>query len=335
MCIRRICDSCVQGILAIGLLVALLALIAPMVAMANDFPSKSFTLIVPFAAGGSADVQARLIAKGLSKRLGKPVVVDNRPGAGGTIGAALAARAPADGYTLLSSNFSMLVSEPLLQSNATIDLRRELTPVILTTEQSLVLVVPQNSSVKDLKDLISQARAQPEKFTYASWGEGSSAHLMGEMLQSATRTTLIHVPYKGSTPAITDMIGGHVSMMFGSPFGTMAHIRAGRLRALAVTGSKRMSALLNVPTLTEQGIAGLELRVWTCLMVPVKTPKDIISRLHSEISAVLDSPEFVRAAEDDGVEVVGGSPQELATRIESDVALIEKLVKTMNLKRNQ
>jgi tripartite-type tricarboxylate transporter receptor subunit TctC len=312
-------------------LCVLLGIGATALSEAAEYPTKTVSIIVPFTAGGSADAQARPLAKGLSERLGKPVIVDNRPGAGGSIGRALAARAAPDGHTLLYSNFSMLVSEPILRAETEADLRREFAPITLLVEQPLILVASPSLGVGNLAELIKLAARSPGKLTYATWGQGSSGHLFAEMFKAATGLQIEHVPYKGQAPALTDILGGHVSMMFVAPLAVMPHLRAGRLQAFAVSGQKRMSTLPQVPTLRESGVAGLELRVWSCLLAPARTPPDVLARIHKATAGVLATPEFARVAENDGAVVLASSPEELMRRIEADSESVRKLLKNVKL----
>jgi len=301
-------------------------------AFAIEYPTKPITIIVPFPPGGSNDVQARLIAKGLSERLGKPVVVDNRPGAGGRIGAGIAARAAPDGHTLFFASTATLVIEPALHANIDFDPQRDFAPITIVTDMPLILVVSPSMGVRSAADLIALARRKPGELAYASAGPGTTLHLVGEMFKASNKLDIVHVPYKGEALASMDLIGGQVSMMFISPLAALPNIRAGRLHAMAVTGSKRIPALPNVPTLSELGITGVEQQLWFALLVPAKTSPDLIARLHKEIVAVLKSPEFSKAMEDQGAFVVASSPKALTERIQSDSVSIARTVKSVQLK---
>jgi tripartite-type tricarboxylate transporter receptor subunit TctC len=301
-------------------------------AVAQSFPSRSVTIIVPFSPGGSADTQARLIAKGLAEKLGKPVVVENRPGAGGRIGADIAARAKADGHTLLLGQLSTLVIEPVLRTNVGYDPKRDFAPVILIAEAPLVLIVASSLPVANLNDLLTYARKPGTKLTYASSGPGTAAHLLGETLRATEKLDVVHVPYKGGAPALTDLIGGQVSMMFATSVMAGPQIRSGKIRALGVTGSERLEMLPQVPTFAEMGYKRLDLQAWYALLAPAKTPAPVVMRLNKEGTAVVKSAEFVRAATDDGAVVVAGSPEQLAKRIESDTEAIHRLVKEAKFK---
>jgi tripartite-type tricarboxylate transporter receptor subunit TctC len=308
--------------------------IAPHTALSVDYPTKVVTIIVPFPPGGAGDIQARLIAKGLAERLGKPVIVDNRAGAGGALGTAIAARAQPDGHTLLFGALGTLVIEPMLRSAIGYDPQRDFAPLTLIAEAPFVLVVPPSSPAKSVSELLSYARAHPG-LTYASPGPATAANLLGESFKALAQTEVVHVPYKGEAPAITDMLGGRISLMFVSTFSGMPHIRGGKLRPLAVTASRRLVGLPDVPTFAEVGFSGLDLQVWTGLLVPAKTPREIVARLHAEIVAVLQSTEFTRASGTLGGVPIPSSPQEFVERIRSDSASIGKLVKALNFRVEQ
>jgi tripartite-type tricarboxylate transporter receptor subunit TctC len=315
---------------ALGLVVTL-AMSLQGYAFADDYPSRAVTIIVPFPPGGSTDVQARLVAKGLSERLGKPVLVDNRPGAGGSIGAKAAASAAPDGHTMLFASTSSLVSEPVLRASGNIDVLRDFEAITQITDMPFLFVVASNSPHRTLADVIEKSRQRPGEATYASWGNGSVGHILGEMFKLSTKTQALHVPYKGEAQGVTDVMGGQVAMMFITPV-NMPHIRGGKLRALAVTGDKRLGVLPDVPTFIESGFRGIDLPMWFGLVIPGKTPRDIITRLHGEIASTLKSSEFTRAAEGLGVTVVGSSPAEFTQRIKSDAALVADVAKAANIK---
>ncbi len=311
--------------------VAMLILGLAETALAAEYPVKAITIIVPMSAGGGSDVQARQIAKGLAVRLGKPVVIDNRPGAGGRIGSGLAARAEPDGHTLLLGTISTLVIEPVLRTNVSYDPQRDFAPITIATEAPFLLAVSSSSPAGNIADLLAKARAG-RVVSYGSWGPGSSRHLIGEMFKASAKVEILHVPYNGEATAMIDLMGGHVSMMFATPPGAMSHIRAGKVRALAVAGSNRLAALPNVPTLAESGVPGMDLKGWNGIVAPAKTPPDVVGRLHKEITNVLRSREFTNWAEGQGAVVVASSPQDFARRIQLESASIAKLLKTINIR---
>ncbi len=301
-------------------------------AAALEYPARTVTIIVAAAPGGAADVQARLLAKGLAPKLGKPVVVDNRAGAGGRIGARLAAQAAADGHTLFLASTSTFVIEPLLRADAGFDPQRDFAPIALVAEMPLILVATPGLSVDSVAGLVAAAKRRPGQLTYASWGPGTMAHLDGELFKAATQIDLVHVPYKGAGPALIDVIAGQVSAMVVSPLAAMPNIRAGKLSALAVTGRKRLPQLPKVSTLTEAGVPGFDLDLWFAIVAPVKTPGEITARLHREIVSVLNSGEFAGAVEAHGGFVVAGDPNEVSRRMRADSISIARLVKAIDLR---
>jgi tripartite-type tricarboxylate transporter receptor subunit TctC len=323
-------NTCMDRTLLLRLLAVLGATwCLPQAAFALDFPTRTVTIIVPFSAGGGTDVQARQIGKALSARLGKPVVIDNRPGAGGQIAATLAAQAAPDGHTLFLGSTGTLVVGFVLRQ---LDPLRDFAPVMTVTEMPLVLVPSPALPAKDLTALIRLARQKPGELTYASAGAGSFPHLIGEMFKLSAQVDIVHVPYKGSAPALIDVVGGQVSMAFVTPASAISQIRSGKLRAVAVTGTRRLPALPEVPTLSEAGVRGVDTPLWYGFVVPKKTQPEVIAVLYREITAATTSAEFARAAENEGAFVVGRSPLEFTERIRTDMAIVQKLVKATNLK---
>jgi tripartite-type tricarboxylate transporter receptor subunit TctC len=299
---------------------------------AEEYPTRPVTLIVPFAAGGGSDVQARLIAKELGGRLGKPVIIDNRPGAGGSIGTALAAKAKPDGHTLLFGSITTFVVEPVIRKDVGYSVLRDFEAITIATTSAAVLVVNAAFPARSVNDLLDMARKRPGELTYASVGPGSTSHLFTEAFKSAAKVDIVHVPYKGEGPAMADLVGGQVSMMFSSMPAALQHIRAGKLRALAVRGSKRNAALPEVPALREAGVAGVEMEAWWGFVAPAKTPADVISRLNRELVAALRSPQLVQALDRQGVSVAATSPAEFVEQVRSQTEVISNLVKSIDFK---
>ena len=314
------------------LMLAAIPGIAATHAGAADYPSRTVSIIVPFSAGGSTDAQARLIAKGLSERMGKPVVVENRPGAGGRIATSLASRAAPDGHTLFLGTLGTLVIEPLLHPDIGYEPQRDFAPITLVAEAPLVLLVPSSLSVRSVADLLAYARKPSINLTYATPGPGTANHLVSEMFKATARIQAIHVPYKGSAPALTDLVGGQVSMMFTTVQTAGSQIRSEKVRALGVTGSERVAALPQIPTFAETGLQRLDLQVWYAMVAPARTPTQIIERLHKDITAVAKSPEFVRSATTEGAVVIASTQQVLAQRIQSDSEMLQRMIRETNFK---
>jgi tripartite-type tricarboxylate transporter receptor subunit TctC len=269
-------------------------------------------IVVPFAAGGSTDIFARLVGERLSGALGQPVVIENRPGAAGNIGGEFVARAAPDGYTLLMATTGVMSINNALYKDMTYDSSRDFDYVVLIASITNVLVVPVDSPLRSVTDLISAAKRSPGRLSFASSGAGASTHMSGELFKSMAGVDLLHVPYKGSGLAIPDVIAGRVSMMFDNMPGAIPHIRAGTLRAIAVTGLGRASALPEVPTVAETGVPGYESLSWSGIAVPAGTPRDVVARLNREINAILAAPEMRQKLADQGAEAVGGTPEAFA-----------------------
>jgi tripartite-type tricarboxylate transporter receptor subunit TctC len=290
-------------------LLALLFAFAGTPAHAQDYPSKSLRLIVPVAPGGGTDILGRLIARKLSEIYGQQVVVDNRPGAGTVIGSDMLAKSPPDGYTL-SVQINALAANHTLYAKLPYDTLKDFTPVKLIASTPNVLVVHPSLPVKSVAELIAYAKVRPGQLNYASSGNGSGQHLFMAMFASMAGLQLTHVPYRGSGQATTDLLAGTVPMAMPGTAGMVAHIRSGRLRALAVSGSARSPQLPDVPTLVEAGLPGYSAYVWLGLLAPKGTPAPIIERLHRELVATLGTPEVKSYFNGAGIEVVGSTPAE-------------------------
>jgi tripartite-type tricarboxylate transporter receptor subunit TctC len=296
-------------------------------AHAQGYPAKALTLIVPFPPGAATDIASRAIALELARLLGQPVVVENRPGAGGNIGAEAAARSAPDGYTLFMTTNNIHSMNPLLYAKLSYDPNRDFAPVAPLLSTGLVLV--QNPAVKagSVRELVALAKASPGKITMASAGSGTINHLAGEMFKLQAGVDLLHVPYKGGAPALTDVVGGQVDMMFSSVPLAMPHIKAGKLRTLATTGAKRAEALPEVPTVAEADLPGFEATVWFGVLVPAGTPRDVIQRLNAALVKGAAAPEFRERATAAGFELIPGPPERLAAMINADVARWGPVVK--------
>jgi len=307
------------------LIAAILA--APGNADAQPYPSRPVRIVVPYAAGGAVDIVARSVGQPLSEALKQPVIVDNRPGASANIGMETVAKAAPDGYTLLMASNGIATNMALFP-NLTFDGRRDFAPVAKIGYAPLVIVVPASSPAKSLKDLIAMAKAEPGKLTYASAGNGSSGHLAGELLKSSAKIDVLHVPYKGGAPAITDLLGERISFMPINPVEVLAHIRAGRLRALAVASDKRFALLPDVPTAAEAGLTGYEASVWWGLAAPAKTSPEIVRQLNAETNKALSTPAIASKLSELGVVITPGTPEQFAAFVNAQTELWSSVIKS-------
>jgi tripartite-type tricarboxylate transporter receptor subunit TctC len=296
-----------------------------------QYPNKPLRLIVPFAPGGSTDIFARLIAERAQTPLGQPVVVDNRAGAAGNIGAEAVVRSAPDGYTLLMATTGVMAINNALYKNMTYDAAKDLEPVVYVASITNVLIVPPDLPAKNVAELIAMAKKEPGKLTFASSGAGASTHMSAELFKSMTGTDILHVPYKGSGPALPDLMSGRVSMMFENAPGAVPHIKAGKVRALAQTGLKRSSAMPDVPTLAESGVPGYESLSWSGIAVPAGTPRAVIERLNKDLNAVLATPEMRQKLGEQGAQSTGGPPEAFAAHIRAEREKWSRLIKTNNI----
>ena len=303
-------------------------------AYADVYPSKSIRLIVPFAPGGGNDTVARAVAQQMSQSLGQVVVVDNKPGAGGVLGADLASKAQADGYTLFLGGVGSLAVNPQVMSKIPYDALKDFSPIILLATAPSVVAVNVNSPFKSIQEMTAFAKQNPGKLNYASNGNGSSAQIATVIYESMAGVDLVHIPYKGLAPALSDLLAGQVQLMFSSTVAILPHIQAGKLRALAITSAKRSPLLPNIPTLAESGLPGYEAGSWYGLLAPAGTPNDVITRLNQDASKVLSQPKVKDSLVTEGAEVVGGGPQDFARHIRIEYARIGKLLKEGRLQVN-
>ena len=310
--------------------VALLMLVAG--ATFAQYPSRPIRFIVPFAPGGSTDSLARLLAQRLSETLGQPVVVDNRGGAGGIIGAEIAAKAPADGYTLVLGSPGPLTINPNLMPRLPYDPLRDFAPITLATISPFILVLHPSVPAGSVKELVALAKARPDPLNYGSAGNGSVSHFSAEQFKALAGVNLAHIPYKGAGPAVTDLVGGRLQLMFENLPTVLPHIRSARLKALAV-GTKTRSALVpEYPTVSEAGVAGYESSTAFGVLAPAKTPAPIIGRLNQELVKILQSPDIKEKLAAQGLETVGGTPQQYSQHLKDERAKYGRIVKAAGIK---
>jgi len=296
-------------------------------AQAQSYPNKPVRLVCPFPPGGAVDIASRAVAHELTQILGQPVTVDNRPGAGGNIGADIVAKSAPDGYTLLMTTSGIMAINPALYSKLPFDTVKDFAPVSMVVSLNNVLVVNPSLPAKSVKDVIALAKAQPGKLTYASSGNGTSIHLSGELFKSMTGVDMLHIPYKGSSPAVTDLLAGQVNMMFDNIPSSLPHIKAGKLRALAVTGSKRSQLLPDLPTIAEAGVPGYDSYVWFGVVAPAGTPPAIISRLNAALTKAATTASFHDRLSSQGYDVLSSTPEQMAANIRSEISKWSKIVK--------
>ncbi len=315
-------------------LVALAVLVAPAaaVAQAQGYPNKAIKIVVPFAVGGIADTFARVIGQKLSDLWGQPVVVENRTGAGGNIGADLVAKSAPDGYTILLSNIGTHAVNIHLMKTMPFDPVKDFVPIAHVLDAEGLLVVHPDVKAKSVADVIALAKAQPGKLTYASGGTGTTSHLAGEMFKSAAKVDIVHVPYKGNSPAITDLVGGQTTMAFATMPTVMPMVKAGRLRALAVIGSTRAVALPDIPTVAESGLPGFAVSNWIGLFAPAGTPPEIVKRVNAEVQKIMQSPEVVKRLETEGAKFLPMTAEQFADFQKAELLKWGKAIREAGIK---
>ncbi len=295
-------------------------------ASAQTWPSKTVTIVVPFPAGGTTDVLARAISNKLATAIGQPVIVDNKPGAGATLGADLVAKAQADGHTLLMGAVHHTVASNYYKS-LRYSFEKDFAPITTVALVPNVMTVSAKSPYSSVKDVIAAGKASPEKLSYGSNGNGTAQHMIGTQFQMETGAKVLHVPYKGSAPLTTDLLGGQVDMSFDTITPVLPFIKEGKLKALAVTTAKRSSVLPNVPTLQEAGVPHIAIGTWFGLLAPAATPAGVVTRLNTELVKIINSAEFKKQMQDIGAEPIGNKPEEMAKQIHEETEKFARLVK--------
>ncbi len=313
-------------------LISCIAALMALPAAAQTYPSKPIRILIAQAPGSATDNISRVLSGKLGERLGQSFVIEARPGAGGTVGTDVAARSPADGYTLFMANNSTHGANPAVYRKLPYDAVKDFSPIILIASTPYVMTVHPSLPVKNVKELIAMAKRLPGELNYGSAGNGSTHHLSGELLKTMAGINMVHVPYKGTTPALTGLLSGEVSAMFFTVVGIQPHAKSGRARALAVTTPKRSTLMPDLPTMAEAGLPGFEVTSWFGLLAPAGTPAAIVSRLNAESVKVLALPEVTGALKKLGFDVVGGTPDQFAAHIKSEVAKFTKLAKATGIK---
>ena len=317
--------------LIISLAAGVLSLLGTSSALAQAWPEKTITIVVPTAAGGANDAMARIIAQGMSARLGKSVVVDNKAGANGAIAAEFVARAPADGYTIMFGYIATHGINPALQK-LKYDPVADFEPIGMVAASPTLLVAHNGVPAKNAKELVALVKAKPGTFSYATAGNGTAPHIAGELFKLSAGLDVVSVPYKGSAPAVVDTIAGNTQYMFPSLFTAYPQVKGGKLRALGIAGDKRSAVLPDVPTLAEQGIANVNMSQWYAMFAPAKTPKAVVERLNREMNAVLNDKANAKRIEDQGAEVETGTPEQLKVLVQKEVAHWKSVVSAAKIK---
>ena len=317
--------------LIISLAAGVLSLLGTTPALAQAWPEKTITIVVPTAAGGANDAMARIIAQGLSTRLGKSVIVDNKAGANGAIAAEFVARAPADGYTIMFGYIATHGINPALQK-LKYDPVTDFEPIGMVAASPTLLVAHNGVPAKNAKELVALIKAKPGTFSYATAGNGTAPHIAGELFKLSAGLDVVSIPYKGSAPAVLDTISGNTQYMFPSLFTAFPHVKNGKLKALGIAGEKRSSVMPDVPTLAEQGIANVNMSQWYAMFAPAKTPKPVVERLNREMNAVLNDKANAKRIEDQGAEVETGTPEQLKALVQKEVAHWKTVVSAAKIK---
>ena len=311
---------------------ALLGTLLAFAAQAQTWPAKPIKMVVPFTAGGSTDTVARIISEKLTTRLGQPVVVENKAGAGGALGSDFVAKSPADGYALLVGTSSTMAIAPWVYTKLPYNPTRDFAPVTLLGIADIIVVVNAEVPIRTTKQLLDYAKANPGKLTFASGGNGSISHLLGEYFNSMAKVQMLHVPYKGDAQMVTDLLGGQVNLAFGTAVAWLPHIKTGKVAAIAVTNPKRSTTLTDLPTLNESGVPGYEAVQWFGIAAPTGTPREVIQRLNTEIKAILAMPDVQKRFVELGFDVVGDTPDEFAAFLRAENAKWKKIAEVSGTK---
>lgn len=313
--------------LALGGIALAAAVAAPLAAQAQAYPTKPITIVVPFSAGGTTDILARVVGEALKNELGQPVVIDNRAGAGGNIGAALAAKANADGHTLFMGTVGTHAINQSLYKKLPYDPIKDFAPLTRVAMVPNLLVAHPSKPYNSVKELVAYAKANPGKVNFGSSGSGSSIHLSGELFNTLAKVDMIHVPYKGSAPAVTDLLGGQIDIMFDNMPSAIQHVRAGKLKPLAVTTAKRSPQLPDVPTVAEAGVPGYEATSWFGMFAPAATPAPVVAKLNAALVKVLADANVKKKIAEQGGEPHGEKPEQFAEFIRNETAKWSQVVK--------
>jgi len=300
-------------------------------AWSQSYPVKPVRLVVTFVPGGPTDIQGRMLGEKLSQRLGQQVIIDNRGGAGGNIGLELVAKSPADGYTLVITTVGTWAVNPHLYK-LSYDVIKDFAPITQVSTSPGVLIVHPSVPVKSVKELIALAKKRPGDLNYGSSGVGGFGHICGELFTMMTGTRMTHIPYKSSAPSLTDLIGGQIQVLFNNAISTVPHVKAGKVRALATTGAKRLPVLSDLPTVAEAGVKGYENSSWSAFAAPAGTPQPIITRLHKELTEILALPDIQQRHSDVGAQIIASTPEQFHTYLKSEIAKFGKLVKEAGIK---
>jgi tripartite-type tricarboxylate transporter receptor subunit TctC len=319
-----------RALCRLGTLLVLLVTAAATLPAFAAYPDHPIKLIVPVPPGGGTDILSRAIGAKMQQSMGQPVVIENKPGASAAIGTELLAKSPPDGYTIMMG-YSAHATNPIFSSSLPYDTNKDFAAVVQVGYIPLILVVNADSPYKSVGELIAAAKAKPGQLQFASGGAGAGAHLSGELLKSIAGVDIVHVPYKGNAPALNDLIGNHVTMMFDTITTALPHVKSGKLRALAVTSPKRSPLAPDIPTMIEAGLPGFDISAWYVIFAPAGTPKDVIARLNSEINKAIADPEVQRTLGEQGVQFTGGTPEEAEQFVHSEIARWAKIIKTRGM----